>query len=75
LIARMNWYIGSKWDKYKSHYHTALNWFAQKGIKKIEKRVEEQKKVAEMWKEALISEEKKEEILDRMNKLKQGFKS
>lgn len=75
LIARMNDYIGSKWDKYKSHYHTALSWFNQKGIKKLEKRVEEQKKAEELWKPSqLISEEKKKEILDKMNKLKQGFK-
>lgn len=75
LIARMNWYIGSKWDKYKSHYHTALNWFAQKWIQKISKKEEQKKIVEEMWKEVKISDEKKQEILDKMKLLKQGFKS
>jgi hypothetical protein len=28
-IARLNDYIGSKGDKYKSHYHTILNWARQ----------------------------------------------
>lgn len=36
LIARMNDYIGSKWDKYKSHYFTALSRFTQKWVKRID---------------------------------------
>jgi len=30
-IANLNHYIGSKGDKYKSHYHTILNWARKEG--------------------------------------------
>ncbi|WP_212930109.1 DNA-binding protein [Shouchella clausii] len=34
LIEQLNNYIGSKGDKYKSHYYTLLNWAKRDGIKK-----------------------------------------
>lgn len=36
-IKRLNEYIGSKGDKYKSHYHTILMWNSKNTPKKIEK--------------------------------------
>lgn len=36
IIARMNDYLWSKWDKYKSHYHTILTRFNKKWIKRID---------------------------------------
>ena len=35
IIQRLNDYIGSKGDSYKSHYHTILTWFNKKGIQPI----------------------------------------
>jgi hypothetical protein len=35
LIDRLNNYIGSKGTKYKSHYHTLLNWARRDNLKKI----------------------------------------
>lgn len=41
VIARMNNYLWSKGDPYKSHYHTILVWFAKNWVKKAEvKKVE-----------------------------------
>ena len=37
LIERLNGYIGSKGEKYKSHYHTILNWAKKDGITKPKK--------------------------------------
>lgn len=36
IIDRLNTYIWSHWDKYKSHYYTIINWFQKNGDKKIE---------------------------------------
>lgn len=52
IIHRMNDYVWSKWDKYKSHYHTAMSWFNQKGIKRID-----QSKGLEEKREAIIEKE------------------
>ena len=37
VVQRLNTYIGSKWDKYKSHYHTIIMWFDRSGIKRVDK--------------------------------------
>ena len=34
-ILRLNDYIGSKWDKYKSHYYVILTWLRNSGTKKL----------------------------------------
>ena len=36
FMERLNGHIGSKGDKYKSHYHTILNWLRRDGISKRE---------------------------------------
>jgi len=55
-IKRLNDYIGSKGDKYKSHYHTIRNWLNRNGVQpKAEKQKHEtaslEKKRKEMRKE------------------------
>ena len=60
IIQRLNDYIWSKWEKYKSHYHTILNWFNQKGIAKINQPKEIQKQ-EEVKKEHIpMTDEQKE---------------
>ena len=34
-ILRLNDYIGSKWDKYRSHYYVILTWLRNSGTKKL----------------------------------------
>lgn len=37
-IARLNAYVGSSGKKYKSHYHTILNWMVKDNLQKMVKR-------------------------------------
>ena len=75
VIERLNNYIGSKWDHYKSHYHTILNWFSKNGDKKLDA-IKDMKPVVEEKKEReytpMTEEEKikaKETLLAFRNKL------
>jgi len=65
IIQRLNDYIGSKWEKYKSHYHTILNWFNQKWIAKINSR--EVAKPIEIKKEVIpMTDEQKEKAKQQL---------
>ena len=39
-ISRLNNYIGSKGKKYRSHYHTILNWMSKDGVISVKKSTE-----------------------------------
>ena len=45
IIDRLSNYIWSKWDKYKSHYHTILVWFNRHWDKRIDQQIETKKKI------------------------------
>lgn len=70
IIQRMNDYLWSKGDKYKSHYHTILSWFNQKGIKRIDtQKIIPEKPEAKVEKVYVpMTLEQREEAKEIMNK-------
>ncbi len=50
LLDNLNNYIGSKGDKYKSHYFTILNWAKRDGVRKGAVNAKSQKQDAERYK-------------------------
>lgn len=63
LIFELNNFIGSRWDKYKSHYFTIVTWAKKKNLRKPEQKIEV---VEEIQPE--ISEEHKQKIRENMQK-------
>lgn len=71
-IRKLNDYAHQIWNikfknKYKSHYHTILNWLKRDWIKKSVKKFVEQEKVVEM------TEEQKQANIKRLKEMKKNF--
>jgi hypothetical protein len=72
IISRMNDYVGSKGDKYKSHYHTILSWFNQKWVKRIDTHKEfAQKAIKEEKVYKPMTDEEREQAKEIMNRARQ----
>ena len=56
LIDRLDRYIWSKWDKYKSHYLTMINWAKRDGIKEYTKQDRKEQKEREEKRKAILAE-------------------
>jgi len=73
VIARLNNYIWSKWDKYKSHYHTILTRFQKNWDKRIDtqKDIDPKPNIPIQKEFVPLTEAQKQEIKDKYLVLKE----
>jgi len=70
-ISNLDTYIGSKGDRYKSHYYTVLNWINRDGVKPLHRKEpipkEELSKITEEQRQAAkeMMNQAKDKILAR----------
>ena len=67
VMVRLNDYIGSKGDKYKSHYYVILTWLRNSGIKKLTPK--EHVSVAQYKPQTQEEKKKTQEVLQKARNL------
>ena len=68
FVATLNDYIGSKWDKYKSHYYTILMRLKKSGIRKLSAKSSQTAVV-----EKVLTEEERKQSLEILQKARNLF--